>query len=197
MSHKTFTRWVRGLLPALIMLFLAACLGGIVFISVWGLPKSVRQMVEDGLSGRGMVVRMDALTVDVWAGVVMEAKDVTVFSDKIGQNEELCRVDKVRLDLDWSALWDGNFVVNRVEIDNISTNFPLDEKGKHLDLSNFDAILTISPQGDVHISRAEGGLQGMFVRVSGDIPSSEESSTISSEQIEQIKKYLSEAVGYL
>ncbi|MEG0143010.1 MAG: hypothetical protein RSA21_02850 [Akkermansia sp.] len=197
MSHKTFTRWVRGLLPALIMLFLAACLGGIVFISVWGLPKSVRQMVEDGLSGRGMVVRMDALTVDIWTGVVMEAKDVTVFSDKIGQNEELCRVDKVRLDLDWSALWDGKFVVNRVEIDNISTNFPLDEKGKHLDLSDFDAILTISPQGDVHISRAEGGLQGMFVRISGNIPSSEESSTISSEQIEQIKKYLSEAVGYL
>lgn len=173
MSRFVAVRWIRGLIPTFVILLLVMCFGLIIFISTFGLPSAVRQLVERELSVGGNVVSMDSLRVSIWSGAVIEANDISVVNEKLGKDAAF-NVKKLRVDLDWSSLMNGIIVVDQVELQTASFHAVLtDPKGgnpRALSLDHLDVVALIGESDSVHIRTASGLLQGMKVQVSGDIP---------------------------
>lgn len=53
MAQRTFMRWIKGLIPTVIILLGALLLGCICYISIWGVPSFVVQRVEKALLEKG------------------------------------------------------------------------------------------------------------------------------------------------
>ena len=54
-------RWIKGLVPTVIILLCAMVLGCICYVAIWGVPSFVVQRVEQALLEKGIPVHIETL----------------------------------------------------------------------------------------------------------------------------------------
>ena len=69
-------RWIKGLIPTVIILLGALLLGCICYISIWGVPSFVVQRVEKALLEKGIPSHIETLKVTLWPRAVVTLKNV-------------------------------------------------------------------------------------------------------------------------
>lgn len=67
-------RWIKGLIPTVIILLGALLLGCICYISIWGVPSFVVQRVEQALLEKGIPSHIETLKVTLWPRAVVTLK---------------------------------------------------------------------------------------------------------------------------
>ena len=108
MFRFALMRWIRGLIPALMILLILACGGMVVWISVWGVPRPLVNFVEEEIQKQGVKVHIGSLKVSLWSGVTVKASDIEVFPGFLPEGKPLGSIGNVRIDLDSSDLWNRN-----------------------------------------------------------------------------------------
>lgn len=201
MARLAFIRWFRGLIPTFIILFLMVCAGSLVWVSVIGLPDSVKKLLEDELGKQGVLVEMGHLRVSIWGGIVLEARDVTVHN-KFTDHQGPSKIERLRLDLDMESIWAGKFRLDRVEIVDGEMVLPFTKDSgcvrKYLTLNKLDAVLIFDADDNINIREADGILQGMKVHVDGKILADSTGSTSFTQQdIDRIMHQLEQVVDYV
>lgn len=191
-------RWIKGLLPAFIILFFAVCIGCLVWISVWGLPGVTKRWLEGELSKQDVNVSIGQLRISLVGGVYLAANDVVLYN-KLVEYQEPSKIDKLRLDLDIGELWEGKFRLERVEIVNGEMSLPpASPGGTAVRLDEVNAVLGFDSGGNVDIREATCMLQGMEVHVEGRIASdSGEDTSFTKEDIDGIIKQVDQIAGYI
>lgn len=198
--HFAILRWLKGLLPAFIILCLAMCAVCLVWISTWGLPASVRTLLEDQLRRQGVEVEMSNLRVSFWGGVVLEARDVVVHN-RLVPHQDPSSIERLRLDLDMEALWEGRFKLDRAEIVDGRVSIPLgsdpQRPSRQLDLEQFNAVLSFDAQDNIDIREAQGILQGMKVTLEGKLLAGSGETTLTQQDIDDVLMQVDQAVAVL
>lgn len=69
-------RWIKGLVPTVIILLGALVLGCICYVSIWGAPSFVVQRVEQALMEKGIPVHIETLKISLWPRAVVTLKNV-------------------------------------------------------------------------------------------------------------------------
>lgn len=69
-------RWIKGLIPTVIILLGALLLGCICYVSIWGVPSFVVQRVEQALLEKGIPSHIETLKVTLWPRAVVTLKNV-------------------------------------------------------------------------------------------------------------------------
>ena len=69
-------RWIRGLVPTVVILLCALVFGFICYVSIWGVPSFVVVRVEQALLEKGVPVNIGTLKVSIWPRAVVTLKDV-------------------------------------------------------------------------------------------------------------------------
>lgn len=174
MSRFVVVRWIRGLIPALIILLMLACGGIVVWISVWGLPRPLVGLVEEEIQKQGVKVRIGSLKVSLWSGVTVKARNVEVFPGFFPDGKPLGKVGSLRIDLDSSDLWDGVVQLRRVEIDQVTAQVPTDlnkmMQGVFLNATIESGVCSFPNDSSViDIQDIHGTLQGMGFLLNGRI----------------------------
>ena len=59
-------RWIKGLIPTVIILLGALLLGCICYLSIWGVPSFVVQRVEKALLEKGIPSQIETLKDTLW-----------------------------------------------------------------------------------------------------------------------------------
>ena len=67
-------RWLRGLVPTVIILLCALVFGFICYVSIWGVPSFVVVRVEQALLEKGVPVNIGTLKVSIWPRAVVTRK---------------------------------------------------------------------------------------------------------------------------
>ncbi len=128
-----------------------------------------RQRVEAEFEQRGVYATMRRLNLDPLRGLI--AKDVLVYEDPERQIL-LMKVDDVALNVNFAALAGGRLTLNAFEVRNAKITLPLENhrklKGERLVLDDLSARVLVPP-GEIEIVRAVATIQGLEVRLSGQL----------------------------
>ncbi len=174
MFHFALMRWIRGLIPALMILLILAFGGMIVWISVWGLPRPVIKLVEAEIQKQGVPVHIGSLKVNLWSGVTINVSNVELFPGFLPENKPLGSIGSLRIDLDSSDLWDGTVTIRRIEINKVEAKVPTDLakmlKGVYLDTSIDSGVFSLpSGSSNLEIQNVNGMVQGMGFVLNGRV----------------------------
>lgn len=211
MSHNAFIRWVRGLIPALI-LFIVLLVGfTMVWLATVGVPAFLITKIEEIAAAQKQYIKIGGVRVSYFAGFVFKLTDVQVFFDP-AKTKSFVSADRVRVDADvdsWGDLLDGHFNITRVSTRNVEVDLPVHPEQKNseaLTLTHFNTNILWGADNMLSIQRAEGLLQGMPFSVSGNyrLPQSDEKNQEKSEsfaeqivQFRQTAKHILDAVNQL
>ncbi len=174
MFRFALMRWIRGLIPALMILLILACGGMVVWISVWGVPRPLVNFVEEEIQKQGVKVHIGSLKVSLWSGVTVKASDIEVFPGFLPEGKPLGSIGNVRIDLDSSDLWDGIVTLRRIEIGHVSAKVPVDfskmMQGVYLDAGIESGVCSF-PSGAsmMDIQNVRGKVQGMGFVLNGRV----------------------------
>lgn len=197
MPHNPVMRWVRGLIPAVILLIVLLVVFTMVWLATAGVPSFLIAKIEDLAAAQKQYIKIGGVRVSYFAGFVFKLTDVQVFFDP-AKTKSFVSADRVRVDADvdsWSDLLDGNFNITRVSTRNVEVDLPVDPEqkdGESLTLTQFNTNILWGADNMLNIQKAEGFLQGMPFSVLGHyrLPPRDENNKEKSESFaEQIVQF--------
>ena len=111
-------RWLRGLVPTVIILLCALVFGFICYISIWGVPSFVVVRVEQALLEKGVPVNIGTLKVSIWPRAVVTLKDVEMLDPEAPpeNRRSIARLHEADISLNWKKLLDGQVDPERVNV---------------------------------------------------------------------------------
>ncbi|HEX5789641.1 MAG TPA: AsmA-like C-terminal region-containing protein [Luteolibacter sp.] len=154
------------------VLFMLAIVGGIgalLWLNQTGMPESWRKTVERGMAARGLHVRIGALSIDPFRGIL--AREVRVYSDA-ERTKAISRLEGVILDLDKTRLARGEFLLSKVILRNALLELPLDPEDADSEILTItDLNGTFVPPGNrrLEIRNARGMISGVAITLNARI----------------------------
>lgn len=204
MAHLGLMKWIKGLLPMMIILLCTLVLGFIVYVSVWGVPSFVIVRVERALLEQGVPVRIGALKVSIWPRAVVTVKDVEVFEPGVPDAERvpIALLKDADVSLNWKKLLNGQLDPERVEVEGLSISLPVNalHPGRAFMISGLNATIDLTRPGIVDIMKAEAVVQGIKVDLMGAFAINQQSSgdfSFSVQDMAELKKHLDHVLVYM
>ena len=144
-------RWIKGLVPTVIILLCALVLGCICYVAIWGAPSFVVQKVEQALLDKGIPVHMQTLKISLWPRAVVTLKNVELLDPEAPPETRLpvAMLHEADVGLNWKALIDGQVVPERLNVKGLDVKFPVDaEKPERIfSATGLNAELDLSKEG--------------------------------------------------
>ena len=111
-------RWIKGLIPTVIILLGALLLGCICYISIWGVPSFVVQRVEQALLEKGIPSHIETLKVTLWPRAVVTLKNVELLDPEAmpETRRPIVLLHEADVALNWKKLIEGQVVPERVNV---------------------------------------------------------------------------------
>jgi len=197
-------RWIKGLVPTVIILLGALVLGCICYVSIWGAPSFVVQRVEQALMEKGIPVHIETLKISLWPRAVVTLKNVELLDPGVPPEARrpVALLHEADVALNWKELIDGQVVPERLNVKGLDVNLPVDaEKPERVfSTAGLNAELDLGRPGMVDIVKADAVVQGIRVTAqgafsigqgdSGDFTLTAEDMAAVREQLNQVLKYL-------
>ena len=197
-------RWIKGLVPTVIILLGALVLGCICYVSIWGAPSFVVQRVEQALMEKGIPVHIETLKISLWPRAVVTLKNVELLDPGVPPEARrpVALLHEADVALNWKELIDGQVVPERLNVKGLDVNLPVDaEKPERVfSTAGLNAELDLGRPGRVDIVKADAVVQGIRVTAqgafsigqgdSGDFTLTAEDMAAAREQLNQVLKYL-------
>ena len=197
-------RWIKGLVPTVIILLGALVLGCICYVSIWGAPSFVVQRVEQALMEKGIPVHIETLKISLWPRAVVTLKNVELLDPGVPPEARrpVALLHEADVALNWKELRDGQVVPERLNVKGLDVNLPVDaEKPERVfSTAGLNAELDLGRPGMVDIVKADAVVQGIRVTAqgafsigqgdSGDFTLTAEDMAAAREQLNQVLKYL-------
>lgn len=164
-------RWIRGLIPTVIILLCAAVLGCICYVAIWGVPSFVVERVERALLEKGVPVNIETLKVSLWPRAVISLKNVELLEPESPPEDRrpVAWIHEADIALKWKELLDGRVEPERVKVKNLSVKLPVDQ-GKPervFSVAGLDTEIDLGRPGMVDIVKASARIQGIQVAAHG------------------------------
>ena len=165
MAQRTFMRWIKGLIPTVIILLGALLLGCICYISIWGVPSFVVQRVEKALLEKGIPSHIETLKVTLWPRAVVTLKNVELLDPEAMPEirRPIVLLHEADVALNWKKLIEGQVVPERVNVKGMNVTLPVDAGNleKVFSVTGVNAELNLGRPGMVDIVKADAVVQGI------------------------------------
>lgn len=170
MAHFSFMRWIRGLMPTVVMLLLAVCFFCVCYLAIFGLPQVAIEKVEAELAAQGVPVRIGALKISFWPRAVLSFRDLSYQpTDEKGNSLGEFGIDKLNLALKWKPLLEAKVVPEHISVEALSIKLPAEKSDRTISLTQGVAQLDFSYPGHVNILQASANLQGIELDAIGNV----------------------------
>jgi hypothetical protein len=160
---------VGSILRLLIVVSIAAAIGGGWYLAREGFRGQWRSRVVEELHRRGVEASIGHLTLDPFRGLV--ARDVRIFSYK-NRTETLAFISEIALDINYAAFFHHQPFLNALDVRNAEVTLPLKGPGgktvEQPQLRKFNAHVYFPPE-QIHISQAEGLFCGIRISATGQL----------------------------
>lgn len=164
-------RWIRGLIPTVIILLCAAVLGCVCYVAIWGVPSFVVARVEQALLEKGVPVHIETLKVSVWPRAVVTLKNVELLDPEAPAETRrpVAWVHEADIALNWKELLDGRMEPERVKVKDLSISLPVDpaKPERIFSVAGLNTEIDLGRPGMVDILKAEARVQGIQVTAQG------------------------------
>ncbi len=132
-----------------------------------GFTKSWRQRVESEFLKNGIAVDLRRLTLDPVRGLV--AKDITIYRSAAAL-EEVARVSRISLDINFANLLRGGNFLNAVELHNTRLALPIATvaEDRIVEIDDLNARVSFPP-GQIRISQVSCNIHGVLITASGTL----------------------------
>ena len=164
-------RWIKGLIPTVIILLGALLLGCICYISIWGVPSFVVQRVEQALLEKGIPSHIETLKVTLWPRAVVTLKNVELLDPEAmpETRRPIVLLHEADVALNWKKLIEGQVVPERVNVKGMDVSVPVDAGNleKVFSVTGVNAELNLGRPGMVDIVKADAVVQGIRVTAQG------------------------------
>jgi len=163
MYRLHLTRNLRTLAFLLVFAAILTGLGTLWWANHTGLPASWRAAIERSISTQGANITIGSLSYVPFRGVI--ASDVRVYSEP-EHRREISRLERVVLDFDKTKLARGDFHLNKVQLDSVRLDLPVDPSNPVSDVLHVSrASGTIFLPGDrrIEVRNARGQIAGIDV----------------------------------
>lgn len=197
-------RWIRGLIPTVIILLCAAVLGSICYVAIWGVPSFVVERVELALQEKGVPVNIETLKVSLWPRAVVTLKNVEMLDPEAPPDARrpVAWMHEADVALNWKALLDGRVEPERLKVKGLSVSLPVDQ-GKPervFSVMDLETEIDLGRSGMLDIVKAEAWVQGIRVTVQGAFSIGRDDSedfVLTPEDMAAVREQLNQALVYL
>lgn len=141
------------------------CGFGLYWANMTGLPDQWRKAIEQEIAKHGVNVEIASLTYIPLRGFV--AENVQIFAEPECVNE-ISRLERVELVLDYAKLAGGQFKVRKAVMRNARLLLPVDPKnpsGESLDFTGIYGTVLVSPGNLIEIRDGRGEVGGIAVTI--------------------------------
>ncbi len=164
-------RWIRGLIPTVVILLLVSLVGCVCYLSILGAPSFLVERVEAELKKEGFPVEIGTLKISFWPRAVLKAQDVTL-RDPGAIDEEgvaVATLEELDMAVNWKKLLDGEFQPDLLNIKGLEVHLPVDEENPEriLKVQGLKGKIDLSREGAVDIVQSGALVQGIRVNVNG------------------------------
>lgn len=170
MKRKLTIRRVGSHIPTITLVgFLFLCIT-IAWLSLVGLPDSLLRKIEQIAARQGIHLKVDAVRLSPFRGLSFVVDNVRIHPTADAP-APLFRAKSAAVDVNtFRLLFRAHFCLSSAEVKNADFQIPVsDEKGEYLDGRNMRLSAKMTPEGDIHITKASLNLEGVDVQLSGDI----------------------------
>ncbi len=197
-------RWIKGLVPTVIILLGALLLGCVCCVSVWGVPSFVVQRVERALLEKGIPAHIETLKVSLWPRAVVTLKNVELLDPEAPPETRrpVVLLHEADVALNWKKLMDGEVTPERVNVKGLDVTLPVDveKPEKVFFITGLNAELDLERSGMVDIMKADAVVQGIRVTVHGAFPLGQGDSgdfSLKAEDVAAFREQVEQALNYL
>ncbi len=154
-------KFMGGLVLACVLL----CAGGLTYLRFAGIPEHWQGQIRQLLQSKRIFLEYSKLYMDETGYLVV--RDARLL-DPRDNSTTLCRVDRLRLGIEWFAWWRGEFPISTLEIHKGEIEIPLEE-GEIARLNKVRVLAHLS-QRTINLEQVRFEALKLRVKVSGDIP---------------------------
>lgn len=204
MAQRTFMRWIKGLIPTVIILLFAVVLGCICYVAIWGAPSFVVQRVEQALLEKGFPVHIETLKISVWPRAVVTLKNVSLLDPEAPPETRrpVALLHEADVALNWKELIDGNVSLERLNVKGLDISLPVDaEKSERVfSTTGLNAELDLGRPGMVDIVKVDAVVQGIRVTAQGAFSIGQEDSgdfKLTAEDMAAVREQLNQVLKYM
>lgn len=197
-------RWIRGLIPTVVILLCALVFGCICYVAIWGAPSFVVERVEQALMEKGLPVNIGTLKISIWPRAVVTLKDVDLLDPEAPPESRrpVARLHEADISLNWKKLLDGQVDPERVNVTNLTVSLPVDgqKPERVFSVTGLNAEIDLTRPGMVDLVKAQAVVQGIQVSAQGAFPVGQQESgdfVLKAGDVEAVRKQLDEALEYL
>ena len=197
-------RWLRGLVPTVIILLCALVFGFICYVSIWGVPSFVVVRVEQALLEKGVPVNIGTLKVSIWPRAVVTLKDVEMLDPEAPPENRrpIAWLHEADISLNWKKLLDGQVDPERVNVEGLSVSMPVDKERPErvFSVAGLNAEIDLNRPGMVDLTKAEAVVQGIRVTAQGSFPAGQEEGgdfVLTPGDVAAVRKQLDRVLEYL
>ena len=203
MRHLALLRWIRGLLPAFVIILLVLISAILIVITTIGIPGPLIRTIERELAKQDIYVRIDKVRVEFFDGFGFVARKIEVFDQTPGPEEKpLVLITRVKTDVSMDSLLKGDIGLKDlkgIELKGIFVSLPFHEGGKasqvRLQMKDLNAEVVFPALGLADITLSANDLEGIEVVMQGrlrfSLPKGEDKrprrSELSPEQVAQMQ----------
>lgn len=197
-------RWIKGLIPTVIILLGALLLGCICYISIWGVPSFVVQRVEQALLEKGIPSHIETLKVTLWPRAVVTLKNVELLDPEAmpETRRPIVLLHEADVALNWKKLIEGQVVPERVNVKGMDVTLPVDAGNpeKVFSVTGVNAELNLGRPGMVDIVKADAVVQGIRVTAQGAFSIGQDDSgdfTLTAQDMGAVREQLNQVLNYM
>lgn len=186
MSSKLTIRRVGSRVPTVCLVgFLFFCIT-VGWLSLVGLPDSILRKVEQIAAEHGVPLKLEAIRLAPYQGLALKAEGIQIYSTP-EESHPLLQAKSLTVAISaFRLLFKGEASVKYAELKRAQVSVPVsDSPGEHLNLDDILVSTTITSGGDIRINSAKLNLEGISLRVSGDIDNISTQQTGGSETAEK------------
>ncbi len=178
MKRKLTIRRVGSYIPTIILvgfLFLCITVSWLTFV---GLPDSLLRKVERIAAQRGIHLQVGAVRMTPYCGLGFIAENIRI-NARPEDKEALVTAESAAVEINaFRLVFRGDFCLSSAELKKAAFNLPVtDTPGEYLNGTNIQVTADFTPTGNVHLSSATLNLEGIAVRLTGDVQLPKEEKT--------------------
>lgn len=201
MVQQTFMRWIKGLIPTVMILLGVFLLGCVCYLSIWGAPSFMVQRLEHSLQEQGIPVKLDTVKISLWPRAIVTLKNTELLDPEVFPKDyrTVAVLNEVDVALNWKKLMDGQLVPEMVNVRGLNVALPVHAE-KTFTIKDLNAELNLGRPGMMNLENAEAIVQGIRVSAQGAFPFEQGDSDdplLSAEEMGILKERLRQILNYL
>lgn len=172
MVYSSVIRWIRALLPAFLIITGVFVVSVFVWLASLGVPPPLIARLERECARLGVPVKIDKIRLEVLDGFGFVARRISVYDPVVVQGRALqdcsplAEISKIRLDINWASLIEGNNIslddLSRVEIKGLFLDIPLNgEEKDFFSVEDFNVEFTFLDSHQIEVNRLNFSLEGV------------------------------------